>query len=739
MQSAQATRSASGRRALGALVLALSAERLSAANVGGNRVRGLATTSSTLSPVTRVVQLLKDLSEKVEKEGKAEETLYEKFMCWGKTTVADKKAAISTAQSRADMLDAYIADIDAGRVEFTSERTDLEKELEELNADLEAADALRKKEKSDFEDATAEMDKAIKALRDAIDVLGKATADHKEGTLLALRGELGSATEEGFATRAAAGERLAYAATLGDKFLTKGDAFFLRRLLLGTTADPADRADWKDLNRKATFKMSYKARSFKIQEVLSKLLETFEASKEEATDKENAAIKTHDKLVGTKSTQKTNAEEALVKLEKESGAKGMSRAEASEESSDLKEQISDDNRYIQQTEASMKTKKDEWKTRSELRAGELEAISKAIGILASDDAKDTFKKSFQSHGYAFLQTSASSEKRRRLASEILAAAAGGDRRVEALARTASRGHFDEVITAIDTMVKTLQKEEASELAKKEGCEQDRMKDTRDAVVAARNMDEMTDTVVSLQADIKEIDAEVADKNEQIKKNNEELEKAKRLREDEAAAYAVAKKDDSAAVALVDSAESVLQQFYADNGLMLAQQQQKQGVGQAPVPPPTTWEAPYGGKTGESTGILAVLKMIADDIRKDIQKADDAENAAISDYDEVKSDLEQDNKDLSGAIVTLEGTKSDKENSVETNLGDRKAKGNFLAGVMQKIANAQPGCDYFTINYPVRSKNRQIEVDGLEKAKTILSGGSFATPENAGREMKPGDA
>merc|ERR1719444_510850 len=122
------------------------------------------------------------------------------------------------------------------------------------------------------------MGKAIGALRDAIDVLGRATADHKEGTLLAVRAELADATTGGFSARAAAGDRLAYAAELGEKFLTKGDAFFLRRLLLGDSEDPDGRADWKDLNRKATFKMSYKARSFKIQEVLQKLLQTFEAS-----------------------------------------------------------------------------------------------------------------------------------------------------------------------------------------------------------------------------------------------------------------------------------------------------------------------------------------------------------------------------------------------------------------------------------------------------------------------------
>merc|ERR1712014_3760 len=99
-------------------------------------------------------------------------------------------------------------------------------------------------------------------------------------------------------------------------------------------------------NRQATFKKSYKARSFKIQEVLAKLLQTFRTSKADATAKENDAQALHDKLMEAKSDLKGKAEEALLKLEKETGAKGMSRAEAVEENEGLKEQISDDEKYI---------------------------------------------------------------------------------------------------------------------------------------------------------------------------------------------------------------------------------------------------------------------------------------------------------------------------------------------------------------------------------------------------------
>merc|ERR1712151_564528 len=131
------------------------------------------------------------------------------------------------------------------------------------------------------------------------------------------------------------------------------------------------------------------------------------------------------------------------------------------------------------------------------------------------------------------------------------------------------------------------------------------------------------------------------------------------------------------------------------------------AGEAPPPPPKTWEAPYGGKTEESTGILAILEMIHDDINADIAKATTEEGEAVALYTRTKTNL-------------------------ETERGELKT-------IMDRIAGAAPNCDFVTINFHVRSQNRKIEIDGLEKAKAILSGASFDGLPDPNREIKPGDA
>jgi predicted nucleic acid-binding Zn-ribbon protein len=685
----------------------------------------LATTAhglrAQLSPITRVVELLEGLAKQAEKEGKKEEDLYETYVCWAKTVIDTKTSTNEAAKTRIDELETYIADLEAGRIELTSERADLEKEIKDLFQELETMKAQREKEHADFEEAEKEMTQAIDALDEAVEVLDEATADHKEGTLLQAK------TEQtlGFAERSAQAAALQHAVELGERFLEKGDALFLRRVLTGEVP----KADWKKLNRKATFKMAYKARSFKIQEVLAKMLDTFKTNRKDARDKEDEAQSQYDELSENKREQLEGAQEALSKQDVEKGAAGMSKENAQTEVDALKTQVSNDERFIEQTSNALADKKAEWKDRQELRRGEIAAINKAISILHSDDARDLFKKSLASQSF-FLQLKSSKSMS---ASELLRKAAKrtGDKRLATLASSlatpmATGSHFDQVISAIDDMISNLKAEEETDLENKEGCEHDRAEDTREAIVLGREMDDHTDTITEARNRIAEIKEQIESNEKEIDSLNKELEEATKDREDEHTLWEANNRDDQAAADLVESAKGVLEDFYKDNDLMFLQNKKMEPVvaGEAPPPPPTTWEAPYGGKTGESAGIVAILEMIHEDILKDKQKAKDEEDAAKAAYDSFKSDTEAQVGKLNDAISGLQDEQGQKESEVQDNAASRLSKKAQLEGVLNKIADATPGCDYLTINYETKRKNRQIEIDGLIKAKAILEGGEF---------------
>merc|ERR1719453_1180631 len=339
--------------------------------------------STTQNPITRVAELLEGLSKKVEVDGKAEEELFEKYQCWYKTVVSVKTEANAAAADRIEALTAYIDDVESGRIEFTTERGDLSTQLAALNAELEKNADIRNKEHEDYLAAKDEMEKAIAALEKAVDVLGTTTASMTEGELLSTKFDVRKVLD------------------LGKSMLSDKDAKFLEKALDSETPD----VDWKKLNRKATFKMQYKGRSFKIQEILADMLQTFQDNLADAETKESDTEAAYQKLKEAKMSEKDATEKAATDMAAETAARNLALQESNEERDLLTTQKENDEKFIEEAETAWAQKMSEWKERKRLRTEELASISKAIGILTSDDARDLSKKSFDSQGYLFLQRS----------------------------------------------------------------------------------------------------------------------------------------------------------------------------------------------------------------------------------------------------------------------------------------------------------------------------------------------
>jgi len=662
------------------------------------------------NPVTRVAELMQGLVKKTEADGKAEEDLFDAYVCWYKTVVSTKKASNEKAKDRIEALNAYIDDIKSGRVEFTSERKDLETEIEKLNTEIESSNAMRNKEHEDFLAAKDEMEKAIAALEGAVETLGSATEDHKEGVLTSVGFDLRRAVE------------------LGKNFLSEQDTRFLERTLDGDVP----KADWKKLNRKATFKMAYKARSFKIQEILADMLQTFRDNLADATKKENDAKSSYDTLSSSKNSQLSAAQDALSGGDGESGARTLNAQESQDEVDALTTQVSNDEKYIGQAEDSYAIKVTEWKERKRLRTGEIAAISKAMEVLTSDDAKDIFSSSQKSQN-ALLQEEVDSNgcsARKRVAKAVTklrqAAAKHNDVRLAALAVSAqlsSKGHFDQIVESIDKMVVDLKAEYEEDLQKKTQCETDRMTNTKIAKQNAQAMDDETALIARKQAEIDEKQKEVEDIVAHVKELKLQMEEARIQRTKEENEYAAAKTMDEQAAQLVQKSMDVLAKFYQDEGLTLLQKRST-APGEAPPPPPSTFSQPYGGNTAESGGIQSIMGMIKDDIEKDIRTATDEENKAASDFETFNSETETMISSLESEKTNLEGEIGAAEKAMVEAKSTRDKKKAVLDDTLDLLKSIAPGCDFMAVNFELRKANRESEMDGLYEAKASLQGGSF---------------
>merc|ERR1719324_749757 len=204
---------------------------------------------------------------------------------------------------------------------------------------------------------------------------------------------------------------------------------------------------------------------------------------------------------------------------------------------------------------SCKEKSDSWDERGRLRTEELDGINKALEILTSDDARATFQSAtetrpvdtFGSEGVdvAFIQTEQDMDRAPPAkAYKALKAAISATKslrlvRLAASVRTATKGHFDDVISEIDTMLQTLKDEEAEDIKQRDWCieERDTERNNRD----------------DLLYDIKQLENKIDRAELKKKKLNEEkdatedllddMAQAKADREEENANFIAAKEDD----------------------------------------------------------------------------------------------------------------------------------------------------------------------------------------------------
>merc|ERR1719327_1482837 len=280
----------------------------------------------------------------------------------------------------------------------------------------------------------------------------------------------------------------------------------------------------------------------------------------------------------SKKSQLSAAQDALSGGEGEGAARNLSMEESQEEVDALTTQVENDEKYIEATEASYADKVAEWKERKRLRTEEIASISKAIEILASDDAKDTMASSFSSQGGFFLQESSAGCSKQKRATKVVhklrnMATKHRDPRLSALAvalQLNSRGHFDKIVEEVMKMVSDLHEEADEDLKTKETREADRMTNTKTAKKSAQAMDDETALINRKKADIEAMQKEIAGIVEHVKELKLQLEEAQIQRAKENREFKAGKADDEAAAVLIGKAKDVLQKFYTDNGLALAQ-------------------------------------------------------------------------------------------------------------------------------------------------------------------------
>merc|ERR1719408_343597 len=173
----------------------------------------------------------------------------------------------------------------------------------------------------------------------------------------------------------------------------------------------------------------------------------------------------------------------------------------------------------------------EWEERQKTRQLEMEAVSKALAVLSTDDAHDLFTKTFNP---ALLQKAESMHSERRSqASKLLSAVAHKVQspRLATLAVRVRLDAFTRVKKAIDDMIAQLLVEKADEIKHKDFCVDEFNKNQLETEKKEREKQDLIakieDLEMSIEALAKAIEtlkAEIAEMQVQLKRAGEDREK-----------------------------------------------------------------------------------------------------------------------------------------------------------------------------------------------------------------------
>merc|ERR1719440_2518178 len=209
-------------------------------------------------PVTKVINLLKDMQAQLEKEGEEDQEVFEKIACWCETNDKDKTTSIDDAEGLITDLTATIEEATATSARLNTEIKNLASEIAKNQAALDQATSLRQKELAEFNGEEKDVLQSIGALKSAITVLGKHHA------------ELLQVPEQQLINVAVLiQDQFRKHRALVDKITTPTQ----RKAVTAFVQSPSDYFD-----AEPTFKQSYAPQSGAIFGILKQMKETFETN-----------------------------------------------------------------------------------------------------------------------------------------------------------------------------------------------------------------------------------------------------------------------------------------------------------------------------------------------------------------------------------------------------------------------------------------------------------------------------
>jgi len=678
-------------------------------------------TEAAANPIRRVVTMLQMMQKKVEAEGVKEKELFEKFMCYCKSSKETLAKSIEDASVKIPQLESDIKEA--------------EEELAQLQEDL-------KNHKADRAEAKAAMAKATEIREKEAAAFAKEKAND-DSNLAALKKAL-AAIEKGMA----------------GGFLQTSAAGVLRRLALSQDLSNGDRDILTSFLSEGNGQQ-YAPASGEIVGILKQMGDTMEKDIADLIAQEEAAIKEYEELMAAKQKEVDSLTKAIEEKTKRAGEVGIEIVNLKEDLDDTAGTLAEDKKFLADLEKNCDAKAKEWELRCKTRQEELLALADTIKILNDDDALDMFKKTLPSA--SFLQIQVTNKQVQDDALRALAAVQKKTHRnvnldLISLALRGKKVDFSKVLKMIDDMVVLLGKEQTTDDAKKAYCEAEFDKSDDKKKELERSIADLEKTIEEDKASVETLTEEIKGLEDGIVKLDREVAEATMQRKEEHEEFTATLAANNAAMQLIEFAKNRMNKFYNPKlykpppkrelteeeritlnmggtlaptnppggiaGTGVGFEQTRASAVAAPPPPPETF-GEYKKKGEESNGVISMMDSLKADLAKEIQEMEFNEKDSQEEYEQMVNDAAEQRAADTKSIEDKTAVKAGLEADIVTNTDAKDAAAADLMATKQYIADLHADCDWLISNYETRKEARTNEIDALKKAKAVLSGADYS--------------
>jgi len=648
------------------------------------------------SPVQKVISMLQDMRAKGVQMKQEEQVSFAAYKQFCEDTSAEKKSNIEDANGQIETLQADIQKAESDAAVLAKEIAELDDEIAKAQHDKAEAIHIRESEKGDFGKKHTDLSETIDALDRALVVLKKQDFDRAQAA--ALLQEVSVLSRRSHLVPAKTKNALAVFLATDEEVSS-----FQPGTLAGTGAGQAK---------------GYEFQSGGIVEMLEDLKEKFEDERRHLEKDEVGSEHAFELLCMDLDQTVERATKARTAKASTKAAREEAAAQAKGDLSDTTSSRDEDSAYLSALDAQCSQKSSDFESRQELRDEELEAIDKAIEIVASPELAGAAEKNLTPGGSAFslaLRGGAVAPVQRQVAAFIESRASKLNSRVlSMLAIKIGENPFAKVKKMIDEMITKLIEQANEEATHKGWCDTEMAKNshTRDAktdeintltakadkltAAISRTANEITD----LQTAINEIDAAVAKaisvRSAEKKKNKETVE------------------DSQKAQAAVTAALNVLKDFYAKAAQATAFIQQPE------IDAPKTFEGSYTGMGDSTGGVVGLLEVIGSDFARLEAETNTAEDESSKEHDRFLAESKKDKAVKSADLDHKTKSKVQKESDLADTESDLKGTQSELDAAMVYYEKLKPSCQDATVTYDDRVSQREEEIASLKEALQILS-------------------